>query len=548
LKFCTDCSAASLLSLVHFESCENSPLNIQNINFNCVSNILRIVSDSKPSLNSSRIGIEFKAYDVDFGQAYGNCISQTILKDYIASPFYNNFKNVSVQNLIFEELVKGLPASFNCVWKEKRDLIVINLIFFPLINADGTHWRNKYDFQASSSLQNLQFNFLTCDGVRQKVDFMGYLEPFDAKIWFGTIISFMICWSSIAILVSRSRNTSFIDCCISAFFMNFSFLTGVTNVPLKLMVNYRLNTTRILFLSWGITTIVLCTVYSSLVTTNVIAPKLFVSPWTEYKQLEKFTKVFGLNSHQEMFRMDEYSKADKSDPFNRYIFAGGSKISKLWFGEIETKMFAKYKSWAECRILWGNSSSCQASRKKLFEFLDSYRYVVRSDADKLKEKLSVCTKTAFIDTETSIDNILHIWNQDEHLPSMVKGSSFFQRSYSWAMSDTWILRKLMSSRIKAFTTSGIIGFWEGFCLKHCKIQSGTNEFHNPVMNSKAVTFKPQKLASNLTSLFLMMLIVSTISFLCFVCECLFSLTCKRLSQLWNYRTDIKCHAVKYLCP
>jgi hypothetical protein len=278
LKFCTDCSAGFEISLFHFESCEKSPLNIQNINFNCVSNILLFLSDSGPSLNFSRFVIEFKTYDLDFTQTYRNCLSQSIFKNNIAPPFFNNFTNVSVQNVILEELVRGLPASFNCNWKENRKLMVINLRFFPLRIDGETYWRNKYDFQASSSLQNHgAFNFLPCDGVRKKTDFVGYLEPFDAKIWFGTISSLLFYSSLMAILVSRSPNTSFIDSCFRSFFMNFSFLTGVANAPLKLMVNYRLNKARILLLSWAITTVVLCCIYSSLVTTNVIAPKLLVS-------------------------------------------------------------------------------------------------------------------------------------------------------------------------------------------------------------------------------------------------------------------------------
>jgi hypothetical protein len=348
-KFCTDCSAAFEVSLFHFESCEKSPLNIQN-NFDCVSNILQIASDSEPGLNLSRFGIEFKAYDLDFTQTYGNCLSQSIFKNYIALPFSNNFKNVSVQNVLLEELIRGLPASFNCAWKDNRNLIVINLRFFPLRIDEENHWRNKYDFQASSSLQNHgAFNFLT-----------------------------------------------------------------ITNQP------------------------------------------------------------------------------------------------------------AEHKSTGACDQFHIDSSSCQAFRRKTFEFVNSYTYAVRSDVDKLKKKLSVCTNTAFIDTETSIDNFLHIWNQDERFPSMVKGNPFYQQSYSWTMGYSWLLRKVMSSRMKAFTTSGIIGFWERFCLKYCKIQSETSDFHNTTKNCNAVTVKPQKLALDMTSLFLIMLIISAVSILCFVGEYLFS--------------------------
>jgi hypothetical protein len=213
-----------------------------------------------------------------------------------------------------------------------------------------------------------------------------------------------------------------------------------------------------------------------------------------------------------------------------------------------TNQLAKQKPNGDCNLFHVDSSNCQGYRRKSFEFVNSYTYAVRSDVDKLKEKLSVCTNTAFIDTETSIDNFLHIWNQDERLPSMVKGNSFYQQSYSWTMGYPWLLRKVMSSRMKAFTTSGIIGFWERFCLKYCKMQSEISDVHNTIKNFNAVTFKPQKLASNMTSLFLIMLIISAVSILCFVGEYLFSLACKCFSQLRNYRTDIKCHTVICHCP
>jgi hypothetical protein len=131
----------------------------------------------------------------------------------------------------------------------------------------------------------------------------------------------------------------------------------------------------------------------------------------------------------------------KSNPWNRIRFAMGSKVSHLWFIGMIIKLYAHYKLDRSCSMVSGNSSTCQAFQNKSFEFLNSYRYVVRSDIRKLKEILSLCTNTAFIDTETSIDNFLYIWNQDEHLPSMVKGplSPFFQQSQSWTMSNTFEL-------------------------------------------------------------------------------------------------------------
>jgi hypothetical protein len=225
--------------------------------------------------------------------------------------------------------------------------------------------------------------------------------------------------------------------------------------------------------------------------------------------------------------MDKASNRNKSDPVNRHHFAVGSKVSGFWFAEMWSNLFAKYKPKGSCNIIFGNSSTCQTCRKKSFEFIDTYKYAVRSDVQKLKEILSVCTNTAFIDTEISIDNVLHIWNQDEHLPLMVKGSPFFQQSYSWTMSNTWIylyisvyiyMYKLLISRLKAFTTSGIIGFWERFCLKHCKKPPELSQLENPATNFKTITFKSQKLKSNISSLFFILLIDFAISILCFLGE------------------------------
>jgi hypothetical protein len=528
LKFCTRCSATSKVSLVHFESCEKSPLNIHNNNFNCIENLLQIVSEL--DLNLTRFGVELEVYDSEGRQTYGSCKSQTILKNDITSPSSNNPKNTSVQNILLEELVRGLPVLHNCVRKDERDLIIMNLRFYPQSNTQ----RNMYfDFQTSSSLENQEaFNFLTCDGVRQNVDFMGYLEPFDAHTWFATITSLLINSSAIAILVSRSPNTSLVDSCLSSFLMNLSYLTGVANIPRNLTIKNRINTVRILMLSWGITTIVLCSVYSSLVTTNVTAPKSTISPWTEYKQLEKFTKVFGLNNQHEMLTMDEASKGDKSDLFLRLQFAQGSKVSLSWFSEMWKKLY-KPKDYSNSF----SEKEFQAERDKIFKFVDSYSYVVRSDVQKLKEVLSVCTNTAFIDTETAIDSFLHIWNQDEHLPSMVKGSPFFQQSHSWTMRDTWLFRKLLNFRLKAFTTSGIIGFWERFCLKHCKKQSELSELQYPDVNSKIITFNAQKLGSNISSLFFMLLITLAISILCLLGERFFSLTNECVIFFLSFRTD-----------
>jgi hypothetical protein len=247
----------------------------------------------------SKFGIEWEVYDFEGRQTYRNCLSRKPLKN---ESFSNNFADVSIQNVLLEELFSGLPVLPNCVKNAQTDFITLKLKFSQ---QSKIHGNVRYDFESSSSLQSHKaFNFLTCDGVRQKVDFMGYLEPFDAKSWIGTLTSLFIYSIAMAIVERRSSNSQFADCCFSSFLMHLSFLTGVANIPHKFMVNNQLSTVRILMVFWGIATIVLCSLYSSLVTSNVIALISLVSPWTEYKQLEKFTKVFGLNSQQEMFRMD----------------------------------------------------------------------------------------------------------------------------------------------------------------------------------------------------------------------------------------------------
>jgi hypothetical protein len=309
LKFCTDPFFAPKVSLVHFESCKKSPFNGQNINSsnigNCITNTLQIVSET--SLNLSRFGIELTAHDFRGRPTYGSCLSQRISKNDIT--FSNNFRDISVQNILLEELVIGLPVSFNCVQEENRDLITLRLRFSP---EGSTPMIMDWDIQVPSSLPNHEeFNFITCDGVRQKIDFMGYLEPFDAQIWLGIITSLLIYTSAIAIMVLRSPITSFMD----SYFSFHELIVSNWSCKCTFEVNGKLpieyNKNAYVFLGHWNHSFVLC--YSSLVTSNVSAPKTLVSPWTKYKQLDNFTKVFGLNNHKEMLKMDGYSKADKSD-------------------------------------------------------------------------------------------------------------------------------------------------------------------------------------------------------------------------------------------
>jgi hypothetical protein len=512
LKFCFGLFVSSKISLLHFESCEKSPLNVQYNNINCMYKLLRIVSEK--NLNLSRFGIELEVRDIESGGLYGNCLTPKKFKNDFTLSFLSNYKNVHIQNVLLQELFRGLPVLNNCYKEDTKEVVVINVKF----SLQSTYSNVRYDFQASGSFQTQEaFNFLTCDGVRKKTDFMAYVEPFDVRTWFGTIISLVFYSIGMATLIYRTQSTSFIDIFVRSLLMNFSFLTGIANTSIKFLINNHLNTLRILMLFWSIATFILCIAYSSLVTSNVIAPSALASPWTNYKQLEKFTKVFGLNN-QEMLRMDRISKHSKSDRIYRLYYPRGSKVSMLWFVDMRTQLLTKYNPTEECDFVFNKSSTCQTFMKKLYEFLDSYRYAVRSNVQRLKKVLSVCTNTAYVDTETSIDHVLHILYQDKSVPTMVKGSLFFQQSHYWTMSDTWLLRKLMNSRLKAFTTSGIIAFWEKFCSKYCRKPQERSALHTPVMNSNDGTFKSQELESNLASLFFLILIMSSISVLFFLGE------------------------------
>jgi hypothetical protein len=515
LKFCDGCSSASEISFLQFENCEkSSSYRIPKDNFNCTSRIYQAISDTK--LNLTKFGIQLEARDFRGRRTSGNCLFRTFFKYVIK--FSSNFSNLHVQDVLLKELSTGLPVLHNCFSKEaNKDLTVIKLILYPESSANALAY---YDSQAFSSFQNQDgFSFLSCDSVSRNIDFMGYLEPFDAMTWIGTLVSLLFFSTTLAMLVYPKQNPSFIlNTCFSSILTNSSLETRVANIPL--LINNRLNTIRILMLSSSITTFILCSVYSSLVTRNVIAPKLITSPLTEYKQLEdKFTKVFGLDNQIQLSLVIE-AKSNKSDPHERRRIATASKAASQWFTEVKVKLLKRYKfPVGECSEYHGNSTDCQAYRKELFGFVDSYSYVLRSSFKELKEKLAVCTKTAYIDSESSIDHFLHLWNEDSRSPPMVKGNSFFQKNYDWTIKQSWLLRKLMSSRLKAFTASGIIQFWESFCLKHCKSQTGHAKSHKSVMNSKTTkTFKSQDLGSNLTSLFFLMLILSSCSILCFLAE------------------------------
>jgi hypothetical protein len=535
LKFCFGIFVSSKISFLHFERCDKSKLNVQYNNFNCVNKLLQFVSET--NLNLSRFGIELEARDIETHGLYGNCLTPKMFKNDLTLTFSSNYKNIFIQNVLLQELFRGLPVLNNCNKESNKNVIVINVRFSP----QNTYRNVRYEFQVSGSFQTQEaFNFLTCDNVKKKSDFMAYLEPFDARTWFGTIISLAIYSSGMATLIYRKQKISLIDICVRSLLTNFSLLTGIANTSVKLLTKNHMNATRILMLFWSIATFILCIIYSSLVTSNVIAPSTLVSPWTDYKQLGRFTKVFGLNN-EEMLRMDRISKHNKSDHIYRLVFPTGSKVSRLWFTDMQTQLLSIYNNQTkDCDFVFSDSLTCPAFRKKLYKFINSYRYAVRTNFQKLKEILSVCTNTAYVDTETSIDQVLQIFKQDKSVPTMVKGNSFFQQSHYWTMSYTWLLRKLMVSRLQLFTTSGIIAFWERFCSKYCKQRPEHSAIHTPVMNSQDRTFKSQELESNLTSLFFLILIMSTISIFCFVVECCFTIKTAQYLHVFFKTAEVSC--------
>jgi hypothetical protein len=220
LKFCRGYFMSSEISLFHSESCEKSPINAKN-NFNCINKILQVVSETH--LNLSRFSIELETSDIDSREHYGNCLTPKMFKNDSTLSLESDFKNVPIQNVLFQELFRGVPILYNCLQEKSEEIIILNVRFSPQTNRQR---EVKYEFQASGSFQTQEaFNFLTCDGVKKKIDFMAYVQPLDAKTWLGTIISLAFYSSVIATLVFRTQNASFIDTFVRSLLMNFSFLT-----------------------------------------------------------------------------------------------------------------------------------------------------------------------------------------------------------------------------------------------------------------------------------------------------------------------------------
>jgi hypothetical protein len=63
LKLCRGCFVSSKISFFHFESCDKSPLNTEDINFNCINKVLQVVSET--NLNLSRFSIELETSNIE---------------------------------------------------------------------------------------------------------------------------------------------------------------------------------------------------------------------------------------------------------------------------------------------------------------------------------------------------------------------------------------------------------------------------------------------------------------------------------------------------
>jgi hypothetical protein len=152
------------------------PLNAKD-KFNCINETLQVVSETNQNL--SRFSIVLETCDIDSREHYGNCLTPDMFKHDSTVSLLGNFKNTFIQNLLLQELFRGLPISYNCLRERNEESIVINVRFFPQSNRQ---MQVQYEFQASGSFQTHDaFNFLTCDGVRKKMDFMAYLVTFYAK-------------------------------------------------------------------------------------------------------------------------------------------------------------------------------------------------------------------------------------------------------------------------------------------------------------------------------------------------------------------------------
>jgi hypothetical protein len=516
LKFCgMFCTPKTKVSLHLVESCNPSK------GISCLERALETVSDEK--LNLSKFAIEIDSLNTINHKTSDTCFPGELIKQ--SFKISSNFSNYFVQDLLANQLFKGFPVLDQCKSKESEGLIYIKISFAPVYETD-TGSPTSFDSGSFISLLNAEsFTFLTCDGMKSEIGFTGYLEPFDANTWLLTLLSLLVYSFIMSIKLYNVGNIKFLDCFLSPICMNFSYLTGVSNIHLDSLLRdaprISLTVPRILMIFWMIGSFILCSLYSSLVTSNVIAPKKMNSSWTDYKQLMRFSKVFAVENEKDWSVVDRAYKSDNTVLRNREDLMYGSKVSKLWYLEYKSMVFNTSDKKTSCSVRFksGNPIWCEAYYKELLQFLDSYRLVRRGEVSEIQKILSVCTKTAYFDTVDSIDRFkLLMEAQGESLPQLAKGNPFYEQRFFWAVKYTWVFRRILEFRLKAFTVSGIIQFWESFCKKYCKQQTGKINTNQVPTISNPKSFKPQGLQSNLMSLFYAIFILLSASSLCFLLE------------------------------
>jgi hypothetical protein len=223
LKFCGPlCNP--LVSLNQVVSCNRRQ------DLNCITRVIEErVSDT--TINMSKYIIEIDSQNMIRHATSDSYFNGDLIKQHLK--ISSNFSTYLVQDLLANQLFKGLPVLDECKGKHPQGLIYITIFFVPVVETDT----DPVDSRSFVSLLNAEgFTFLTCDGMKSETDFTGYLEPFDTNIWLLTLCSLRLVSFTMSIKLYNAGKMNFLDYFLNTLCMNLSYLTGVSNISLDSML------------------------------------------------------------------------------------------------------------------------------------------------------------------------------------------------------------------------------------------------------------------------------------------------------------------------
>ncbi|CAL8091841.1 unnamed protein product [Orchesella dallaii] len=348
--------------------------------------------------------------------------------------------------------------------------------FFPwLALGDG----NKYGHQ-NVAVDEVSYNFITCDPISSPINFYSYLKPFTVVVWCMIVIS--VLGTALVMLIMLQLLNYFAIRPNSELSFN-SILLTITALLLGTEVYAgqmcRAKSLRGFLAVWIFSALILNTAYQGDNFANFIVPTSFNRNW---KRLVEMGEFILCSPHG--------NKLPTADPFSNHFGFNFGKWIRARFDDATYSAFHKpgFQSANTYNYSLLENYDFQDQKDKIISKLFlNIRSILKYDHDDIVKLLSGCNNTAFVDNNQVISKTLgkihrssanysHFYAGEETMFNNLKVWFFTKNSGSY-----------IYKRCHYYVSSGIHLFWRDLLIGSHKKNANSEEPSSLSMNSNLVT-------------------------------------------------------------